>query len=368
MTLIPAWACNGGFVIHADSEENCGDFRRSVQKIVPKDMGQLRVVIAGAGIGDLIEGFIDRLKERLDQDHTADIRDVKRIMEQRLPDFYSNDVANYPCTDAEKLHKFIVGAYSPASKAFAVWASSHTRLIPVTSYELAGVEDKIYDYLAQRLYRPDMTFSQAILAGLYLLTVAEATSSYVGGPYRVAVVSARGIEMEDEPRVRAITDRIIAYERQVNALFLACADTSIAVPDFEDLVDDFKRTASALHRDHIDQQVARTSFEEMISDSPLKAVPGVIGFGLHGVQAEHDRQKLAEARRTFRQVREWHEAAQNNPNLVNAGDVRVIGCTTPQCGRVFFGKLTRAEGADPILEGTCPKCGNEYRLQSSDLT
>src|SRR5271170_5809125 len=81
VTLIPAWACNGGFVIHADSGENCGDFRRTVQKIVPKDMGQLRVVVAGAGIGDLIEGFIDCLKERLDHDDAADILDVKRVME-----------------------------------------------------------------------------------------------------------------------------------------------------------------------------------------------------------------------------------------------------------------------------------------------
>ncbi len=300
MTLIPAFACNGGFVIHADSEENCGAIRRTVQKIIPKDMGQLQVIVAGAGIGDLIEGFIDRLKERLDRDNASDIQNVKRVMEGRLPNFYANEVANYPCDDSDKLHKFIVGAYSPANKQFAVWASAHTRLIPVTSYELAGVEDNLYDYLAQRLYKPSMTFPQAILAGLYLLTVAEATSTYVRSPFRVAVISERGIEMEKEENVRAITERLVTYERQINALFLACANTGIAVPDFEDLIDDFKRTASALHRDHIDQQISRTSFEELLSGSPLVSIPGVVTFGPHGYQAEHDRQRLTEARRTFK--------------------------------------------------------------------
>jgi len=372
VTLIPAWACNGGFVIHADSEENCGDFRRSVQKIVPQPMGRLQVIVAGSGIGPLIEGFATRLKERLDRDNASDIQDLKRLMEHRLPLFYRNEVANYPCPDENKLHKFIVGAWSSVTKDFAVWAAPYDMLIPVTSYELAGVEYELYNYLAQRLYYPDMAFSQAILAGLYLLTVAEATSSFVRAPYRVAVISERGIEMEKDPNVRAITERLVAYERRVNALFLACADTSIAVPDFEDLIDDFKTTASALHRDHIDQQASRTSFEELIHGGPLRSVPGMVGFGPRGYQVEHDRKRLTEARQNFRRFREraraWEESAGTNPNIVNAGDVRVIGCATPQCGRVFFGKLTRVEGSDPVLEGTCPKCGKEYRLQFADLT
>src|SRR5271170_1716962 len=149
VTLIPAWACNGGFVIHADSEENCGDFRRSVQKNVPQDMGRLRVIVAGSGIGPLIDGFATALKERLDSDNASDISDVKRLMERRLPHFYSNQVANYPCSDENKLHKFIVGAWSSVTEEFAVWCAPYDKLIPVTSYELAGVEYDLYNYLAE---------------------------------------------------------------------------------------------------------------------------------------------------------------------------------------------------------------------------
>lgn len=373
MTLIPAFACNGGFVVHADSEENYGAFRRSVQKIVPQDVGQLRVIVAGSGIGELIEGFTDRLKERLDADNVSDVARLKRVIENRLPHF-AREVENYPAIaddPTSKLYKFIVAAYAPATKSFDVWSSRGNSLVSVSSYELAGVEETLYDYLAQRLYYPGMAFSQAILAGLYLLTVAEATSSYVRAPYRVAVISARGIEMESDANVRAITERLIAYERRVNALFLACADTSLAVPDFEDLVDDFKAAASVLHRDHIDQQASRTSLGELISGSPLRPLPGMVTVGIDGCyQVEHDRQKLSEARKNFRRSMELALVAGGpNSKMIDGKTtgLRKMGCTNSPCGRVFFGVLTRAEGQTPVLEGTCPDCGKTYRIEHPNL-
>src|SRR6266487_229238 len=95
MTLISAFRTDRGAVLHADSEENFGSFRRSVQKIVPKRMGNLDVIIAGSGIGQLIEGFTGKLKEHLDSAHASRIEDVKHLVEQRLPSFYSQ-VATSP--------------------------------------------------------------------------------------------------------------------------------------------------------------------------------------------------------------------------------------------------------------------------------
>src|SRR5262249_22266668 len=156
--------CPQGVTLQADSEENCGQFRRAVQKIKPTQMGQLQVIVTGSGIGTLIEGFTSKLKERLDADNASDIADVKRIVERRLPTFYSNEVETFPGIDAEsKLHKFVIAAWSPLSHTFEVWVSRFCNLVPISTYELAGVEDVLYDHMARRLYKPEMTLSQCLL-------------------------------------------------------------------------------------------------------------------------------------------------------------------------------------------------------------
>src|SRR5258705_3355145 len=235
MTLISAFRCkNNRVVMHADSEENRGTFRKSVQKIVPQKMGSLDVIVAGSGIGELIDSFVDRLKERLDKDNASDVNEVKTLIEKRLPSFFKNEVANYPVPDDDKLHKFIIAAYSNDSKQFEVWASRHTRLIPVTSYELAGVEDAVYEHVAKKLYRPDMEVAQAILAGCHLFAIAESTSSIIRSPISIAVIYEYGMWMEsDGSRVNAIQRRLGEYEGELNELFLACADVGISLPDLE---------------------------------------------------------------------------------------------------------------------------------------
>lgn len=367
MTLIPTFACDGGFVIHADSEENCGAFRRAVQKIVPQEMGQLRVIVAGSGIGDLIDGFTAKLKERLDSDNASDIADVKRLIERRLPNFLNNEVANYPCADEEKLHKFIVAAHSSVDKKFAVWSTHGNTLIPVTSYELAGVEDKLYDYVARQFYRPNMTFSQAILAGLYVLTVAESTSSYVRAPFQTAVVWAGGIEMEKSENTKAIVERLKQYESKVNDLFLACADIELGVPEFEDRVDDFKKTASQLHQQHIDQQTANTSLEDVLrivlSDAPLRNLPrrGLFVVRADGYSVEHVREKIREAMLEFRNVRLVHDALKSRKYLP-----QVVACSS--CGKNFFAQVEDTGAAHYEQETPCFHCGAvqkvEWRLPS----
>src|SRR6266404_1434242 len=69
VTLIAAFKCLEGVVICADSQETLSvitpdgpaDYRCQVTKIRPEIAGQYYVVGGGAGDGDLIEAFTDRL-------------------------------------------------------------------------------------------------------------------------------------------------------------------------------------------------------------------------------------------------------------------------------------------------------------------
>ena len=300
MTLISAFKCSGGFVLCADSEENWGAVRRSVQKIVPTTMGKVEIIVAASGIGELIEGFSDRLKERFDNEGVSDIASVKRIIENRLPHF-AREVDDYPAIaddPTSKLYKFIVAAYAPLTRTFDVWSSHGNRLISVSSYDLAGVEYPLYDYHARRLFTQDMTFPQAILASLYLFKMAESSSSYIRSPFQVAAIWEDGIMMEKADYIKSICERLGKYEEAVNALFLAAADTTIQVHVLRKKIEEFSESITALHRQHIDETVASLTIEEVVrSDGPhLKRPFGVVTMYTDGLRVEHD-EKVIEAKR-----------------------------------------------------------------------
>jgi len=326
-------------------------------------MGNLDVIVAGSGIGQLIDGFVDRLKEKLNQDQASDIYDVKRVIERRLPHFLNNEVANYPISDDAKLHKFIVAAYSPSTRQFEVWASRHTRLVAISTYELAGVEDVLYDHIAKRFLESSATlsFSQAVLIGLYLLTIAEATSSSIRSPFQVAAIWSGGIELEKSENIEAITQRLAVFEKDITKIFLSCADTTVPVPDLEDYIDQFKNNASALHRVYIDQQTPRACWREEFRGHPLKKLPSDPLSVTTDVQTgetqwvvEHDRAKLVERREHLKVFKE-----------IAAGRIleKDVACT---CGHIFHVTMDHSGLSIHHLSISCPHCGHPHTVTWDD--
>ena len=311
-------------MLHADSEENFGSFRRAVQKIVPQRMGNLDVIVAGSGIGQLIEGFTAKLKERLDSDQSTAIEDVKHLMERRLPAFY-RQVADHPAPDEIKQHehKFIVAAYSKSDKKYEIWASRSTALVPVTSYELAGVEDVLYDHIAQRMFTPKMTFHQAVLAGLYLFTIAESTSTYIRTPIHVAAVSEAGISMDKQEYIQVMLDHLRCYERDINRVFLACADTSIPVHKLQDILSDFSANAAQMHRDHIDGMMNTLDWKDVMNGGPIIkhpiGVPIGIGSGMR-MTVQHDAEKAKQEMQRIKEAREWAESMKKRSKAQKSED------------------------------------------------
>src|SRR5688572_5459663 len=101
VTLIAAFRCDAGghpaIVLCADTQETVGDTRVAVNKLLPQDVGEYILAIAGSGNGDLIDGFADSLLRIVriwpagatEQFARDSIRDL-------LIDFYANEVALYP--------------------------------------------------------------------------------------------------------------------------------------------------------------------------------------------------------------------------------------------------------------------------------
>ncbi len=255
MTLIAAIPCKDGFVLAADSQETVPvwsdiqndwvEYRRTVQKIDPRDMGLFFVVVAGSGNAALIDSFILVLERKLSGESGETLVDFVRYTEETLADFYARDVAL--CIDSDKTIKMFFAAVPKKGGECGLWVQKNVGLVPVTDAELIGWSETLYVNTMKRFYKPEMDLQQGILASIYVLIVAEETSNYVRGPMSVVIVRNSEMHMEANQQTKEMVDRLRDYEGAINALFLACAENT-PHPIFERTLANFMEEAKKLHR------------------------------------------------------------------------------------------------------------------------
>lgn len=324
MTLIAAFRAVGGFVVAADSEENYGPFRRCVQKIAPMRIGDLQVIIAGSGIGSLIESFVSRI-ERLSPERISDPASLRETIEGELVNFYARDVATYSASDGEdKEQKFVIAAQWPRVKNLdpqvtpwcGAWATNHCTLNPITAYALAGVEDALYNHVAESLYRSGMSIEQAILAATRVVVVGAQTSSYIREPISVVVITPSGTWMESPGYITQLKSALETYEERLNRILLECADTTISVAKLEKSLAEFSEIVLTLHREHIDKVAQGLNVLDFFdsfavnprgySKIPTDATVTFLGDG--HIEVQHDAEKIerkrAECRDLIKQAEE----------------------------------------------------------------
>jgi hypothetical protein len=320
VTLIAEFPTPLGFAICADSQETVTEYdpaygsyevRVTVQKIAPITAGKYQIAVCGGGNAGLIEGFIAKAQRALQeqdavvctQANPAGIMAVHRRMEEELSRFYLNDVAS--CPDADKSFKLFVAASCPLTAEYAVWTSENAVLRNARSDgpELNGWNHRLYEETAKRLYSPNMTMSQAVLASIYVLNIAKDSSNWVKDPFSLITIDANGIHIEKESYVQTISNRLDEYETWMNRIFISCADTTVSVPELEDLLDQFKQSALRLHRQHIDRQADAMTLKEFLQNSLKKLPKGPIHYYENDkFVVEHDRKEIEATREKAKKV------------------------------------------------------------------
>jgi DNA-directed RNA polymerase subunit RPC12/RpoP len=350
VTLIAAWRCPNGIVIHADSQETVTmedgvEYRNTVQKIEPLNVGNYRVVISGAGNAALTVSFIEKIKRRLGSDPSEGLKAFVSLFEDELSAFYSNDVAL--CPDSDKTIQFVVAAVSTRTSECEAWVTKNTTLCPIADNELSGWGETLYKEVANKFYRRDMTIHQAVLAGIYLLTLAEGTSNYVRSPFKVAVIRENGVWMEPDENVHEIADRLRDYEQRLNDIFLACADTSIHVHKLEQMLVEFANAVLGLHRTHIDRIVSLGGLQGLMkTNDPYPRLPlGSIVTGMADGRLvfEHDAEKIT---RRLAQFDKYRALALAAPHYL-----RCFNCGTELEYKLYASEKSQEPGA---IE--CPDC------------
>jgi hypothetical protein len=376
VTLLAAIPClnaakRNAFVMTADSQETTTEYddhgqpyevRRTVQKIAPINIGRVQVVIAGSGDAPLVLAFIEKVTRKLRGSQIGTVNEFVNLAELELMEFYQADVA---ASNGGNLSMFIAAAF-PSTGEFGAWQQYNVTLVPITEPTLEGWRHNLYVKILERACHADLTTEQATLAGIHVLSVAEATSNYVRGPMSVVVIDERGILPEESEYIKDMAERLTSYEERLSRIFLTCANTTVEAINLEDLIEEFKRDAVALHIRHMNEQGQKTSLEDLLhSDKPLRRIPLNIDVGTSGYSIVHDREKLKERGEALRQAKQFYdEQIQKNPRIVDVKDLRRMHCTP--CNRDFWGKSVRAEGAMPRIEGKCPTCGTDYKIEHPD--
>ena len=284
MTLISMTPAKDGFVLAADSQETCPSYdeqgnyrelRRSVQKIEPRAFSNYGVAIAGSGNASLIDSFIVRAHRAIEKDiENASAEHLRTLLEDELADFQIKDVV--ACTDDNKSFQLFIGYCCAATKEHGVWISKNVVLEDLREPALIGDAHELYSEIVDRLFAPGMTVPQAILVSLHVLTIAEATSNSVKGPFSVAIIRENGIWMDDPPFIVDMVSRLKDIEAWTNHVLLACADTSISPGKLGELLTEFSARAVGLHQAQI-QRVAQMQVDKglfIINDSHPRLPPG----------------------------------------------------------------------------------------------
>lgn len=335
MTLLTVTPAKGAYILGADSQETCPyydengnyhELRKTVQKIEPQTIRNYQVAIAGSGNASLIDSFIVRANRALNAyEGLTTAQSLRELLEGELSDFQARDVPL--CADQDKRFRLLIAYFCLQTKEFGVWITENIVLREVRTPELMGDAHELYAELAARLMAADMTMPQAILATLHVLTVAEATSNSIRGPHSIAVIRENGIWMEKPDYITSMTQRLQAFERQVNNIFLACADSSVQAFRLEEMLKEFSQSAVELHKRHIDEQVSRMTVQDLMTtnDAVPHLPPGsIIELNvLRGLQFVHDAERLdaetVRLRSMLQQVKPLMEKTEPRSSESDAG-------------------------------------------------
>jgi len=264
----------------ADTLETIAEEVDYVEKLEIIRSRACEVVVGGAGRSELIDGFIQDLTKRVNKRRKVlNEKQLSTLLETALGTFYDRDVASL--SGKYKEISFLIAARLLPNGGMQLWRTKARRLFEVRDRAAIGYGGTLGRHAAKRLFQPDLSLGQMVLASVYILVVAKTTSRVVGGPTSVVLIRDNGISREDEGYVTALEDRLKVFERHVNEIFLHCADTGLNPTRFEGMLVDFCAQALSLHQSYIAdvfQGMVRAGLNSGSGDAYPKLPPGFTGI------------------------------------------------------------------------------------------
>jgi hypothetical protein len=277
VTLIAAFRTSEGVVICADSQETLGNptvdgyanYRCRVNKLEPQLDGEYHWVAGGSGDGDLVDGFIERLRDDIASwPGGLDLPNIKSGLLASLLTYRANEVAVSGI--AHEQLDFLICIKPVGGDPLLFKAGKSVRLIK--DYALIGWDEGIYRHDVQRFYRENAGGLPSILLGIHVLLLAMATNNNIGPPIKVIVVTRNGISEIEQRRVSELSKRVEIFNQMIDQITLDLSDTCVPIQEFRDRVTRFRDNAVILHDHYINSHVWG-SFLQVLGDKTWKPDP-----------------------------------------------------------------------------------------------
>lgn len=250
MTLIAGFKTSEGAVVCADSQETLGlplpnndfaEYRVSVDKIEPQQVGNYDLVIGGAGHGPLVEGFTETLTDQIETwNANLDGGALKDKIRHVVLDYHRHEVAVCPAEDKDIQFLICLKQKHDLEAEIHLWTVRGSAIKRVRDYALIGWEEGIYRHDIDRHYRGGEKNLYSMLVGVHVLMLARETSNNVGGPIKIVAATPIGFRAVAPEDAEELERRVADFESTLDALRLRICDTTIPLDDFNQGVSNFQ--------------------------------------------------------------------------------------------------------------------------------
>jgi hypothetical protein len=254
----------------ADSQETIGEDKVYVEKIEVRDAGNFFLCIGGAGIGSLVDGFIEAATDAVfGMNADAVKQDIKAVLESTLLNYYAHDVKAYP--GKGKQIAFLVCVTPKNRKDVFFWESRAARFREVSSYAVIGYEAAFCKNLAKRLYRQNLPLGQIVALAVYLVSIAKGSAVSVGGDTSIVVIRDNGVYPEEKSEIQDFENRISKMNLALDEVLLSFYDLSFTAEQFKAKVQTLGDTLERLRKEFLASEAQKV--RQKVSDKNWRGDP-----------------------------------------------------------------------------------------------
>jgi hypothetical protein len=250
MTLIAALPCKDGTVICADSLEAAGDYKVSVDKVRPIELGAWTYVFGGAGNdGGLIDGLDDKLQKAVKK--ALPRRDITEVVRKAVASFYRNEVALHPGQpDEKRIEAVLCLKLKDETVAPVLFHLSGPVVRESADCLLIGWDATLYKNFLRRLYNTEVLATQGIAVALQLLLMAKNSCMWIGGASRLIVMTPNGVFRESAQDVAAIEERLGRVAKYNEEIVSMAPDPTVHPKVLMNKLTDFREAILDLHAEY----------------------------------------------------------------------------------------------------------------------
>lgn len=183
MTLITAFRCVDGLLVAADREEASGGSKRSVPKInFFIGDGGWATVVASAGNAATADVAIARIGERLEGMDSSTLKKERDIiLKEVLTGTYKDYIWRNPDRERDQLDfSLIVAMNFIHSEEQFLYRTAGIVPQPMANHVCVGAGDELANYLADRLYKPQIKYRELMLLTTFIFREAKRSVRDVG--------------------------------------------------------------------------------------------------------------------------------------------------------------------------------------------